>query len=65
VKQIIVEIDVDGLVKIEAVGFKGGSCEKATKALEEAMGVVGKRTKKPDYYVQQVGQNQVKNGGRI
>lgn len=58
-RQIEVIVDPDGGVKIEAVGFRGSSCEKATKALEEAMGTPGKRAKKDAYYQQEVGKQQV------
>jgi len=48
-KQIIVEISPTGEVKIEAAGFKGNSCEAATKAIETALGKAGDRKKKPEY----------------
>ncbi len=37
-------------IQIDAVGFKGLDCEKATALLEEALGVVGQKTKKPEYH---------------
>jgi hypothetical protein len=49
-KQIIVTVNQSGEIEIEAVGFKGNACEKATKALEDALGVAGKRKKKPEYH---------------
>ena len=39
-----------GEIKIDAIGFTGLDCEKATKFLEEALGVVGQKTKKPEYF---------------
>jgi len=39
-----------GEIKIDAVGFKGADCEAATRFLEEALGVVGKKVKKPEYH---------------
>jgi hypothetical protein len=39
-----------GDISIDAVGFKGPDCEKATQFLEEALGVVGKKVKKPEYH---------------
>jgi hypothetical protein len=51
-KQVIIEITTTGEVKIEGKGFKGAECEKATKALEEALGAVKDRKKSPDYYAQ-------------
>ncbi len=49
-KQIIVEVDQDGAVTIEAVGFKGAACEKATAEIEKALGAVANRRKKPEYH---------------
>jgi hypothetical protein len=42
---------------IEGVGFKGAACEKATKFLEEALGVVNSKVKKPEFH-QQAGVHQ-------
>ena len=39
----------NGEIKIDAVGFKGPDCEKATRFLEEALGVADHRAKKPEY----------------
>jgi hypothetical protein len=39
-----------GEIQIDAVGFKGADCEKATRFLEEALGVVADRVKKPEYH---------------
>lgn len=50
-KTITVEVKEDGSVKIEAAGFTGSACEKATEAIEKALGTPsGPRTKKPEYY---------------
>ena len=38
-----------GDISINAFGFKGPDCERATRALEEALGVVQQRNKKPEY----------------
>ena len=38
-----------GEIQIDAVGFKGADCEKATRFLEEALGVVDRRAKKTEY----------------
>ena len=47
-KTIEVTISPDGEITIEAQGYAGASCEKETKKLEDALGVVGKRTLKPE-----------------
>ena len=49
-RQIEIIIDPAGQIQIDAVGFKGADCEQATKFLEQALGVVGQKTKKPEYY---------------
>jgi hypothetical protein len=43
--------------------FKGADCEKATEFLEEALGVVGKKSKKPEYHQRSTTKNQQKVGG--
>ena len=45
-------------IQIDAVGFKGPDCEKATRFLEEALGVVNNRTKKPEYHASTSTRNQ-------
>ena len=52
-----------GEIQIDAVGFKGPDCEKATAFLEEALGVVGKRVKKPEYYQRSTSRSQQRIGG--
>lgn len=50
-KQTIeVIIAPDGAIQIDAVGFKGADCEHATKFLEEALGTVQQKQKKPEYH---------------
>lgn len=50
VKEIKVEIDEDGNVTLDINGVQGNSCLLETKALEEALGLVEKREKKPSFY---------------
>ena len=54
-RTIEITIGPDGQIAVEAVCFKGADCEQATKYLEEALGVVGQKTKKPEYYQRQHG----------
>ena len=49
-RTIEVTVDPGGNIQIEGVGFQGSDCEKATKFLEEALGTVTTRTKKPEYH---------------
>ncbi len=61
-KTIEVIVKPDGSLKIDALGFQGGvDCEKATKFLEQALGKVAAKTKKPDHYRQV--QHQQRVGG--
>lgn len=48
-KTIFIEVNQDGAVTVDAVGFKGKGCEAATRAIEQALGTVKKSTKKPEY----------------
>jgi len=48
-KTIEVIVSTDGAIKIDAVGFKGADCERATAFLEKALGTVKGRQKKPEY----------------
>jgi hypothetical protein len=44
------------------VGFKGSSCEKATRYIEEALGAVWHRVKKPEYSQSSTTSNQQEVG---
>lgn len=48
-RTIEVTIDPEGIVTIEATGFRGNACEAATKEIEEALGLKKARKKKPEY----------------
>lgn len=62
-KQIVIDITPAGSVKVDAQGFKGVGCDKATEMIEIAIGGAGarKKTKKPDYFVPGGQSNQNKN----
>lgn len=58
-KTIEVTVSPTGDIKIEAVGFKGADCDQATRFLEEALGTIQRKQKKPEYHQrQQTNQNQ-------
>lgn len=61
-KTIEVTISPNGELSIDAVGFKGPDCEQATQYLEEALGTVGTKAKKPEYHQRTVTKNQQKVG---
>lgn len=64
-KQRIIEVVVqaDGSLKIEAVGFAGADCEKATAFLEDALGVRSERKRKTEYYCREEAKQRQKIGG--
>jgi hypothetical protein len=49
-KEIVIDFEVTGDVKLEGKGFQGKSCDEAMSAFEKALGVVGNRKNKPEYY---------------
>lgn len=51
-KTIEVIVQQDGSLKIDAVGFQGADCEKATAFLEQALGHSTEKQRKPEYYRQ-------------
>jgi hypothetical protein len=64
-KQRSLEIIVhpNGELQVDAFGFSGADCEKATAFLEQALGARKRKMRKPEYYcqanhkhVQEVGQ---------
>ena len=48
-RAIEIIVDTTGSLKIEALNFQGADCEKATRFLEEALGELKGRTRKPEY----------------
>lgn len=50
-REIQVEIDENGVIQVEAIGYEGRACLQATRAVEEALGITSsnsKRTAKPE-----------------
>jgi hypothetical protein len=63
-RKIQVRITPSGEITVEAHGFRGKGCEAATKAIEDALGKTGTRTRKPDYWRQfNASKNQQRLGG--
>ena len=51
-RRIHVRVSPTGDLAVEAEGFQGSGCEAATKAIEQALGTVRERTRKPDWWRQ-------------
>jgi hypothetical protein len=49
-KTIEVIVSASGEINIDAVGFKGADCEQATRFLEEALGTVQQKQRKPEFH---------------
>lgn len=60
-KQVIIDISPAGTVNIDAVGFKGQGCAKATEQIEIVLGgQAAKKKKKPDFFAPAGGGTKVK-----
>ena len=63
-RRILVRVNPSGNITVEAAGFNGKGCEAATKAIEDALGKPGTRTRKADFWRQETtGRNQQRLGG--
>ena len=47
-KRILIDFSPDGTSTVEAFGFQGAECLKATKSIEEALGKVSSSKPKPE-----------------
>ncbi|MCF1459295.1 MAG: DUF2997 domain-containing protein [Shewanella sp.] len=57
-KEVIIDVSARGEVSIEANGFQGSECTKATERIRVALnGTVDKDDKKPEFYAQITGDN--------
>ena len=61
-RTIEVSVAADGSISIEAVAFQGSDCEQATRFLEEALGVVSDKARKPEYHQRSPRRNQQRVG---
>lgn len=58
-QHVVVQFDAFGNTKIDAIGFLGNTCEKATAYVEQALGSTKTSDdKKPEFYSQTTGQTQ-------
>ena len=48
-RSIEVIVMPDGSLIVDAIGFKGPECDKATRFLEEALGRIASKQRKPAY----------------
>jgi len=62
-RTIEIIISPSGEVSIDAIGFKGADCERATAYLQQALGAVATKMKKPEYHSSAISINQQKLEG--
>jgi hypothetical protein len=62
-KTLTITIGTDAAVAIETAGFVGAECLKSTKAIEDGLGTVTDRKKKPEYFQAKTGAATVVNRG--
>ena len=49
-RQLDLIIHPSGALQIDAIGFSGPDCEKATAFLEQALGAVSSKQRKPEFH---------------
>lgn len=50
-REIQFKIDDEGNVSVEVKGVSGPECERITREMEEALGIVSQRTRTSEYYI--------------
>ena len=58
-REIQFNIDDEGNVSIEVKGVDGGDCERLTREIEEALGVVSSRQRTSEFYKEAVTEEKV------
>lgn len=61
-EQVIVTIDEQAAITVEAKGVVGSGCAALTKALEDALGATTGDVRKPEYFSAVQAQQQAKAG---
>lgn len=50
-EKIIVTIDLDGSITVEADGYSGPACDKTLREFADSLGTVEEVHKKPEFFV--------------
>ena len=61
-KTIEITVSPEGATSIKTSGFTGGSCRDATRDLERALGLAGRESLLPEFYVRAQSGEQVQQG---
>jgi hypothetical protein len=62
-REIQFTIDENGEVSIQVLGVKGAECERITREIEQALGVVSARQHTSEYYQANEATETVEGGG--
>ena len=60
-KRIGIIVKPDGTLEVRAQGYRGKSCEEATRKIIAALGEESQHTRLSEYYLPEVEQERVKN----
>ena len=61
-KTIQITVTPDGSVSIKTTGFTGSSCREATRELERALGMSGRESLLPEYFVNNETRDRLQQG---
>jgi hypothetical protein len=61
-KTIEITVSPEGATSIKTSGFTGSSCRDATRDLERALGISGRESLLPEFYVQSQSGEQLRQG---
>lgn len=61
-QELDISIDAEGNVAINVIGSKGKKCLEITKDIEDALGIVVNRDKKPQFYETESSSNFITTG---
>ena len=61
-KTIEITVLPSGQTKVETKGFAGAECQQASQFIERALGHVGQKVLKAEFYAKSSNQNSVQNG---
>ena len=56
-------VNPEGAVSMKTTGFTGGSCREATRELERALGMSGRESLLPEFFVRNGNSERIQQGG--
>lgn len=62
IKTIEITVTPEGATSIKTSGFTGSSCRDATRDLERALGLAGKESLLPEYFVHNENRDRLQQG---